>query len=156
MLKNQKGIKMHKAKRTRKRSAFTMVELMAMLIILGLLMTLVATKVVGKIDKAKQVTTKANLVLLRSAIIQFYMDNDYYPEEDPGLYALVEQPPEAEGWMPGGYLHTTDLPLDGWKNEFIYIRDPEEGQAFVIISLGADGEEGGEDLDKDLYSTDAN
>ena len=147
---------MHKAKRTKKRTAFTMVELMAVLIILGLLMTVVATKVVGKIDKAKQVTTKANLVLLRSAITQFYMDTGYYPEEDPGLYALVEQPPDAEGWMPGGYLETTELPLDGWKRDFIYVRDPEPDQPFVIISLGADGEEGGEGLDTDLYSTDAN
>lgn len=156
MVKTQKGIKMNNTRRTKKRTAFTMVELMAVLIILGLLMTVVATKVVGKIDKAKQTTTKANLVLLRDAITQFYMDTGYYPEEDPGLYALVEQPPEAEGWMPGGYLQTKDLPLDGWKREFIYLRDPEPDQAFVIISLGADGEEGGEGLDTDLYSTDAN
>ena len=133
-----------------------MVELMAVLIILGLLMTVVATKVVGKIDRAKQTTTKANLVLLRNAITDFRIDTGHYPEEDPGLYALVEQPPDAEGWMPGGYLQTTDLPLDGWKRDFIYIRDPEQDQPFVIISFGADGEEGGEGMDADLYSTDAN
>lgn len=147
---------MHNAKRRRKRSAFTMVELMAVLIILGLLMTVVATKVVGKIDKAKQTTTKANLVLLRNAIINFRIDTGHYPEEDPGLYALIEQPPDADGWLTGGYLQTNDLPLDGWKNDFIYVRDPEPGQPFVIISFGSDGEEGGEDLDADLYSTDAN
>ncbi len=133
-----------------------MVELMAVLIILGLLMTVVTTKVVGRIDEARQKTTKANLVLLRDAIVNFRMDTGYYPEEDPGLYALVEQPPDAEGWMQGGYLQTTDIPADGWKNEFIYVRDPEPGQAFHIISFGADGEEGGEGYDTDLYSTDAN
>lgn len=147
---------MSKTKRTKKRSAFTMVELMAVLIILGLLMTVVTTKVVGRIDEARKTTTKANIVLLRDAITQLRADTGQYPEEDPGLYALVEQPPDAEGWMPGGYLQTNDIPLDGWKKEFIYVRDPEPGQPFWIISYGADGEEGGEGYDEDLYSTDAN
>lgn len=147
---------MSKTKRTKKRSAFTMVELMAVLIILGLLMTVVTTKVIGRIDEARKTTTKANIVLLRDAITQLRADTGQYPEEDPGLYALVEQPPDAEGWMPGGYLQTSDIPLDGWKREFIYIRDPEPGQPFVIISFGADGEDGGEGYDEDLYSTDAN
>lgn len=133
-----------------------MVELMAVLIILGLLMTVVTTKVIGRIDEARKTTTKANIVLLRDAITQLRADTGQYPEEDPGLYALVEQPPDAEGWMPGGYLQTSDIPLDGWKREFIYIRDPEPGQPFVIISFGADGEDGGEGYDEDLYSTDAN
>ncbi len=42
------------------RYGFTMVELMAVLIIIGLLATLVAAKVVSKIDLAKVTTTKAN------------------------------------------------------------------------------------------------
>ena len=147
---------MYKTKRTNKRSAFTMIELMAVLIILGLLMTVAMGKFIGQIDKAKVKTTKANLVLLRNAVINYRMDTGHYPEEDPGLYALVEQPADAEDWQPGGYLESNDIPLDGWKNDFIYVRDPEPDQAFVIISYGADGEEGGEENDADLYSTDAN
>ena len=147
---------MRKAKRTNKRNGFTMIELMAVLIILGLLMTVAMGKFIGQIDKAKVKTTKANLVILRNAIISYRMDVGDYPEDDPGLYALVEAPADAEDWQPGGYLESTDIPLDGWKKEFIYIRDPEEDQPFVIISFGADGEEGGEEYDTDLYSTDAN
>lgn len=147
---------MRKGKRSNKRSGFSMIELMAVLVIMGLLMTVAMGKFIGQIDKAKVKTTKANLVLLRNAIINYRMDTGSYPEEDPGLYALVDQPPDEEDWQPGGYLESTDIPLDGWKNDFLFVRDPEPDQPFVIISFGADGEEGGEGYDTDLYSTDAN
>ncbi len=137
------------------RYGFTMVELMAVLIIIGLLATLVATKVVSKIDQAKVTTTKANLKLLHTAVNQFYMDTSRFPTEDVGLVELIEQPSDITKYEPGGYLETTEIPKDGWGNDFIYERFPESGKPFVIKSYGADGEEGGEDYDADLLSTDA-
>ena len=138
----------------RARSGFTMIELMAMLIILGLLATLVVTKVAGNIDKARVTTTKANLKMLHAAVSQFKMDTVRYPTYEEGLTVLIEDPGD-EGWEPGGYLETTEIPKDGWKNDFIYEVEPASGKPFVIISLGADGQEGGEGYDADLYSTDA-
>ncbi len=137
------------------RSGFTMIELMAILIIISLLATLVATKVVSKIDQAKVTTTKANLKILHSSVNQFKMDTGRFPSEDMGLIELIEQPSDVTIYEPGGYLETTDIPRDAWGNDFIYERYPESGKAFVIKSLGADGEEGGEDYDADLLSTDA-
>lgn len=134
------------------RYGFTMVELMAMLIIIGLLATLVVTKVASKIDQARITTTKANLKALHAAVNQFKMDTNRFPAEDEGLIALIEQPSDVETWEPGGYLETTDLPLDGWNNDFIYELYPESGKQFAIRSMGPDGEEGTED---DLLSTDA-
>ena len=139
----------------RARTGFTMVELMAVLIIIGLLATLVVTKVASKIDEARVITTKANLKILHSAVNQFKMDTGRFPTEEEGLMALIEQPGDVVSYEPGGYLETTEIPKDGWKNDFIYERFPESGKAFVIKSLGADGEEGGEDYDADLLSTDA-
>jgi general secretion pathway protein G len=145
-----------KKRKTRKmRSGFTMVELMAMLIIIGLLATLVVTKVASKIDEARVTTTKANLKSLHSAVNQFKMDTGRFPAEDEGLMALIEQPSDVIKYEPGGYLETTEIPTDGWGREFIYQLYPESGKPFVIKSLGADGEEGGEDNDADLFSTDA-
>jgi general secretion pathway protein G len=72
-----------------------------------------------------------------------------------GLEELIEQPSDVTSWEPGGYLETTDIPKDGWGEEFIYERFPESGKAFVIKSFGADKEEGGEGYDTDLLSTDA-
>jgi general secretion pathway protein G len=132
---------------------FTMVELMAMLIIIGLLMALVATKVIPKIEQARTTTTKANLKMLHSAVNQFRMDTGRFPSEDMGLLELIEQPPDIEDkWPEGGYLETTELPRDGWDHDFIYELYPESGKQFAIRSAGPDGEEGTED---DLLSTDA-
>jgi general secretion pathway protein G len=137
------------------RYGFTMIELMAVLIIISLLATLVATKVVSQIDKARVTTTMANLKILHTAVNQFKMDTGRFPTEEEGLNCLVEQPTDVTNWEPGGYLETTEIPKDAWGNEFIYELYPESGKPFVIKSLGADGEEGGEDYDTDLYSTDA-
>ena len=141
-----------KERKRRAKYGFTMVELMAMLIIIGLLATLVVTKVASKIDQARITTTKANLKALHAAVNQFKMDTGRFPAEDEGLIALIEQPSDVVNWEPGGYLETTDLPRDGWGNEFIYELYPESGAQFAIRSMGPDGEEGTED---DLLSTDA-
>ena len=145
MKKRKRGIK----------AGFTMVELMAVLIILGLLAALVVTKVASKIDQARVTTTRANLKSLHMAVNQFKMDTGRFPSEEMGLEELIEQPQDAENWEPGGYLETTDIPKDGWGEEFIYERFPESGKPFVIKSFGADKEEGGEGYDADLLSTDA-
>jgi general secretion pathway protein G len=144
-----------KKRRRKNRYGFTMIELMAMLIIIGLLATLVVTKVATKIDQARVTTTKANLKVIHSAVTQFRMDTGRLPTEEEGLMALIEQPSDVVRYEPGGYLETTEIPKDGWGNEFIYELSPETGKSFVIKSLGADGKEGGEDNDADLYSTDA-
>ena len=145
-----------KKRRNTNRGGFTMVELMAMLIIIGLLATLVVTKVASQIDKARVTTTKANLKMLHSAVNQFRMHTSQFPTEEDGLNALIEEPGDVTNYEPGGYLETTEIPTDAWGNEFIYELYPESGKPFVIISYGADGDEGGEDYDADLLSTDAN
>ena len=137
------------------RKGFTMVELMAMLIIIGLLATLVVTKVATQIDRARVTTTKANLKLLHAAVNQFKMDTSRYPSEETGLLELLEKPSDVTNYQEGGYLESTDIPKDAWKQEFVYMLNPESGKPFVIISYGKDGKEGGEGYDADLKSTDA-
>lgn len=146
---------MKNRKRKHVRSGFTMVELMAMLIIIGLLATLVVSKVASKVDQARVTTTKANLKMLHAQVNQFKMDTGRYPTEELGLLELIEQPSDVDNWEPGGYLETTEVPKDGWGREFIYQLYPEGNSPFAIISYGADGEEGGEGYDADLSSTDA-
>ncbi|MHC4115306.1 MAG: type II secretion system major pseudopilin GspG [Planctomycetota bacterium] len=141
---------------TGSRKGFTMVELMAILVIIGLLAAVVANSVVGKIDKARVTSTKANLKMLHNAVIQFKMDTGRFPSEDVGLWELIEQPSDVVGWDQNGYLETTELPKDAWGNDFEYELYPESGKAFAIVSYGDDRQPGGEDLDADLYSTDAN
>jgi general secretion pathway protein G len=143
-----------KKEKRRDRKGFTMVELMAVLIILGLLATVLVKNFMGQTDKGRVITTKVNLRSLHSAITQFKMDTGRLPTEEEGLMALIVPPTEVEGYQPGGYLDTTDVPRDGWGREFFYQLWYED-RPFVIFSYGADGEEGGEGYDADLYSTDA-
>lgn len=138
------------------RYGFTMVELMAVLIILGLLFAVVVGNFVGHTDKARVITTKASLKELHTAVNQFKMDTGRFPAEDEGLSVLITPPADATNYPVGGYVETTEIPSDGWGNEFIFQLYPESGKPFVIISYGADGQEGGEGYDADLKSTDAN
>jgi general secretion pathway protein G len=119
-------------------------------------------EVEGKVDGAKQVdarqlevtATKANATILHNAVLLFKLDTGRYPSEEAGLIELVERPKDIEGWCPGGYLKQTCIPQDAWKNEFVYMRNSKGGKPFVIISYGADGEEGGVGYNRDIYSTD--
>jgi len=137
-------------KRTHKNQGFTLVEMMAVLLIIALLAGLAGNAFLGQIDKAKVKTTKVDLVTLRNAVTNFYMDTGHYPSEEVGLIELVEEPMDLEGWTPGGYLQGTTLPKDGWGNDFVYFLDYGDGKPFVIFSYGKDGQEGGDGYDRDI------
>ena len=141
--------------RRRNRKAFTMVELVAILVILGLLAAMAMNSFVDAIDKAKVSTTRTSLKKLHSAVINFKMDTGRYPTEEEGLMELIVEPTDVTGWNSSGYLETTELPTDGWKREYIYQLYPDSGKPFVIICYGADGEPEGEEYNADIYSTDA-
>jgi len=110
-----------------------MIELMAVLIIMGLLFAVVAQNFMGRTEGAKVTTTEASLKVLHTSVNMFKMDTGRYPTEDEGLLALVEQPLDLENYPLEGYLDLTEVPLDGWNREFIYQEYPESGKPFVII-----------------------
>jgi len=137
------------------RRGFTMIELMAVLIILGLLAAVVVRNFVGRVDDARVKVTKASLRQLHTAVNQFHMDTGRWPTEEEGLTVLIQQPADVTNWQVGGYIETTTVPKDGWGRDFIFELYPETGRPFVIKSLGADGQEGGDGYNADLLSTDA-
>jgi general secretion pathway protein G len=138
----------------KQRRGFTMIELMAVLIIMGLLFAVVANNFMGQTDKARKITTKANLKLLHDSVKSFKMDTGRYPNDEEGLSILIDQPMDVQNYQEGGYLDRTELPVDGWGNDFEYVRYPENNKPFLIRSFGADNQEGGEGFDEDLLSTD--
>jgi len=146
---------MRRTRQNNKRRGFTIIEVMAVIVILGILAGVVAVSVVGRIDKARATASRTNCKLLHNAVIQFKLDTGRYPTEEAGLMELIQEPTDVTGWNKEGYLDTTEIPKDAWGNEFIYQLAPESGKAFVIMSYGADGEEGGEGYDADIRSTDA-
>jgi len=147
---------MKKRTKGKDRKGFTLVEIMAVLFIIGLLAAVAVKSFMGQTDKARVITTRAKLSDLASAVNLFKLNSGRYPDEDMGLEELIEQPADIETWQSGGYLTTTEVPKDAWGNDFEFELNTESGKPFVIISYGADGEPGGEEFDADLYSTDAN
>jgi|GEM_PF-2623491 len=113
----------------------------------------VKIEIEGTQAKAKVTRTIYNLKLLHQKVIEFKLDSARYPTEEEGLCALTEQPSDVLNYPRGGYVKGADVLKDAWGNEFYYERYPEGGGDFRIVSWGADGEEGGEGYNQDLYST---
>ncbi len=137
-------------KRQRARGGFSLIELMVVIIILGLLAALVMPNVLGQSEQAKARLACVQMKSLAQALESFRMDNGRYPSTEEGLDALRTNPdPERyTGYLPGGYLSGSGALRDPWNNPYIYIR---ENGSFEIVSLGADGQEGGSGHDRDLY-----
>ena len=134
-------------RRTSLQAGFTLIEIMVVVFILGLLVTLVAPRIIGRTDEARQVKAKADVKAIEEALHMFKLDNGFYPTSAEGLGALVQAPPRAKRFNPDGYL--PKVPQDPWGNEYVYMSD---GRDIVVLSLGADGVEGGEGYNADIDS----
>lgn len=140
------------------RKGFTLVELMVVVLIIGLLAGIVGTNVISFIAKGKRTAAAAQIRVFHNAIQKYYLDTNQYPDNSMGLLALVEQPPGVNNWDPEGYLDgVNNIPKDPWGYDYIYQSPGEVNvRGFDIISYGADGREGGEGNDADIYNSDTN
>lgn len=143
----------------RRRAGFTLIEIMAVVLIMGLLVGIVGITVFAQVDKARVQTAKATISQLESALEFYRMDNGRYPTTDQGLEALVTAPsipPEPRNYPPEGYLKKTGALVDPWGSPFQYTSPGDRNpHTFDLWSLGADGEPGGTDLDADIGNWDS-
>ena len=126
-------------------AGFTLIEIMVVVFILGLLITLVAPRIIGRTDQARQTKAAADVRLIEESLHLFKLDNGFYPSTAEGLAALVSPPPRARNFSPDGYL--AKVPLDPWGTEYAYFSD---GRDIVIRSYGADGVDGGDGYNADI------
>lgn len=137
--------------RMKRVSGFTLIEVMVVIVILGVLAALIVPNVMGRSEKAKIDTTQITLKGVAGALDQYKLDNGHFPTmQEGGLDALVNQPATAKNWMPGGYVKG-GYPKDSWKNDVQYVIPGADSRAFDLYSFGADGKEGGEGNDADIY-----
>jgi len=136
-------------RRSTMNAGFTLIEIMVVVFILGLLVTLVAPKIIGKTDQARVTKARADIKAIEQALQMFRLDNGFYPSTGEGLAALITPPPNAANFDPDGYLDK--LPVDPWGLDYAYFSD---GHQIVIKSLGRDRVEGGEGYDADITNTD--
>lgn len=136
--------------RERRNAGFTLVEILVVVFIIGLLATIVGVNVMGRTDEARRTKAMADLKEIEQALHLYKLDNGFYPTTEQGIAALIQRPPtgpQPRRWNPEGYLNKTRLPEDPWGNPYVYLSD---GQNFVLKSLGADGQEGGEGKNADI------
>lgn len=133
---------------TSNRKAFTLIEIMVVIIILGLLAAFVIPNITGKSGEAKQKLVCIQMKSLNESLKMFKVDNGSYPTSEEGLKALMVNPnPDAyTSYSPNAYIEGKNLPKDPWNKPYIYLNIDE---GVELISLGSDGKEGGKNEEKD-------
>jgi general secretion pathway protein G len=134
------------------RRAFTLLEIIVVIIVLALLAGLVAPQIFGRVGEARGTTARTQIELLSTALDSYRLDNGSYPSTEQGLQALREKPsrgPIPQQWK-GPYLRRA-VPNDPWGRPYIY-RYPGQRNAgmFELTSLGRDGQAGGTGEDADI------
>ena len=127
---------------------FTLVEMLVVIAIIGLIMGLIGPRVLNYLSESKVKAAKIQMQSFASALDLFNLDAGRYPSSSEGLDALVHRSPGVAAWN-GPYLKGGNVPMDPWGHPYTY-RAPGEHSAFDIISLGADGAEGGSGVAADI------
>lgn len=136
---------------------FTLIEIMAVVLIIGMLTTLVGFAVFKQIDKARVSTARAQMKNIETALEFYRMDNSRYPTTEQGLDALVHKPsiePIPRNYREGGYLRGETVPKDPWQEPYQYTSEGPDD--LKLWSLGSDNQPGGESTARDIYAGEVN
>ena len=136
------------------KKGFTLIELLIVITILSLLASLVVPNIIGQGEEAKRKLVCIQEKSLKDALDSFKVTEGVYPTTEEGLKALIKNPnPEKyKSYPKNGFLKDGKLPKDPWGNDYIYVNNG----TVDIISLGADGKEGGEGENKDIKLSECN
>lgn len=125
-------------------AGFTLIEIMVVVVIIGLLATMVLPRVLGRLDQSQQISVKADINQLSTALKFYKLDNAKYPSSSDGLEVLMSGSRDGKGYLDGD-----SLPKDPWGNDYLY-QYPGQHLEFDIWSLGADGQAGGTEINTDI------
>lgn len=129
---------------------FTLIELMVVLVIIGVLGALIVPNLLDRADDARRTAARTDITNIMQALKLYRLDNQRYPTTEQGLQSLVARPtsgPQPNNWKP----YIEKLPNDPWGNPYQYLNPGIKGEVDVM-SLGADGQPGGEGNNADIGS----
>ncbi|HOW42505.1 MAG TPA: type II secretion system major pseudopilin GspG [Candidatus Omnitrophota bacterium] len=129
------------------RKAFTLIELMLVVVIIGALVAMVMPRLTGRGEQARGTAAKADIdANIATALKLYELDNGEFPSTSEGLSALVTKSSSANNWK-GPYLEKGKVPLDPWGREYKY-KSPGDHrtQDYDLYSLGKDGVESADDI----------
>lgn len=133
--------------RISKAKAFTLIELLVVILILAILAAMIVPRIVGRTSDAKVARALSDISAIGNMLESYRLDCDQYPTDEEGLNALMEQPADVSGWK--GPYSKKELSPDPWGHEYVYATDGDD--SYVLSSYGADGVEGGEGDNADIY-----
>ena len=122
-------------------SAFTLVEMLLVVTIIGILAALVIPKIAGASERARNTAAYTDINGgIKTALGTYEVDNGFYPSS---LEALIQQPQNARNWH-GPYLEK--MPIDPWGNPYVYYYPGKHSASgYDLLSVGPDGKEGTDD-----------
>ncbi len=112
--------------------AFTLIEIMVVVLIIGLLVGLVGINVIRYFERAKEKTARAQLTMIEQALELYRLENGRYPTTEEGIAILVKN----------GYLKARQVPKDPWGSDYYYLSD---GNVYTLKSSGPDRAPGTQD-----------
>jgi general secretion pathway protein G len=128
----------------------TLIEILVVLVLIGIVMGIVGGNFLGKSEEAKRKAAKIEIGQISQALDLYKLETGRFPTSQEGFQALITAPTGVNNWN-GPYWKKDSVPKDPWNNEYKYMAPGQHG-AYDIISLGADGREGGEGPNRDITS----
>ena len=141
---------MTREKRKAAQAGVTLIEMLVVVAIIGMFIALVGPNIWKKVDVARVTATRNQIHNFMTALGTYKLDTGTFPTTEQGLQALRVKPGEVNGWN-GPYL-PMDVPKDQWQRDYVYKYPGEHGDEPDILSLGQDGQPGGEGLNADIVS----
>jgi general secretion pathway protein G len=132
--------------RVSRERGFSLIEIMAVVLIMGLLIGVVGVGVAARVKKARLEATKAQIASLEQAISMFHLECGFYPEALEALIAAPTSGRTCKGYPPEGFLQKKELPEDAWNKPFTYaLPGAHNRDGYDLSSTGPDAEDGTSD-----------
>ena len=124
--------------------AFSLGEIMIVLVIIGGLMAVILPKIKDGGDRSKVSNTRLKMSDITTRINEYVAECGKLPNS---LSFITEDSSDCKNWTSNSNLKS--LLKDAWVNDFEY---STAGSGYILKSLGADKKEGGIDFAKDIVS----
>lgn len=136
-------------RKSRKNAGVSLLEVLIVLAIIGMIMGLVAPRVLDYFGRAKSQAAAIQMSNIKGSLQLMYIDIGRYPSEAEGLNLLINAPDQLQGWN-GPYMDNEDGIKDPWGRRFVF-RTPGQDKEFDLFTLGRDGQSGGTKEDADIF-----
>ena len=130
--------------RRRTTAAFTLIEIILVVVIIGIMLTLVAPRITGKTKQARETSAKRQIEAFKTALQAYEFDVGEYPKD---LQGLVQKPSDVDDdtWK-GPYLQSNEVPKDPWRRDYQYKSPGDHFKDFDIWSDGVKAGDPGDDI----------